>query len=98
MIPRYLSSIIPVSYTHLDVYKRQMIINMDGQPTYFMTLKDNAGLIKQYAFEMCIRDSGRPAVVPGTGSQHLQGFLPGAPLLCQDTVIINAFNLSLIHI
>ena len=27
-----------------------MIINMDGQPTYFMTLKDNAGLIKQYAF------------------------------------------------
>ena len=27
-----------------------MIINLDGQPTYFMTLKDNAGLIKQYAF------------------------------------------------
>lgn len=27
-----------------------IIINMDGQPTYFMTLKDNAGLIKQYAF------------------------------------------------
>lgn len=27
-----------------------MIINLDGKPTYFMTLKDNAGLIKQYAF------------------------------------------------
>ena len=27
-----------------------MIINLDGQPTYFMTLKDQAGLIKQYAF------------------------------------------------
>lgn len=27
-----------------------MIINLDGEPTYFMTLKDNAGLIKQYAF------------------------------------------------
>lgn len=27
-----------------------MIINLNGQPTYFMTLKDNAGLIKQYAF------------------------------------------------
>ena len=27
-----------------------MIINLDGQATYFMTLKDNAGLIKQYAF------------------------------------------------
>lgn len=27
-----------------------MIINLDGQPTYFMTLKDNAGLIKQYSF------------------------------------------------
>ena len=27
-----------------------LITNVDGQPTYFMTLKDNAGLIKQYAF------------------------------------------------
>lgn len=27
-----------------------MIINLDSRPTYFMTLKDNAGLIKQYAF------------------------------------------------
>lgn len=27
-----------------------MIINLDGQATYFMTLKDKAGLIKQYAF------------------------------------------------
>ena len=27
-----------------------MIINLDGQATYFMTLKDNAWLIKQYAF------------------------------------------------
>lgn len=27
-----------------------MIINLDSLPTYFMTLKDNAGLIKQYAF------------------------------------------------
>ncbi len=27
-----------------------MIINLDEQATYFMTLKDNAGLIKQYAF------------------------------------------------
>lgn len=27
-----------------------MIINLDGNATYFMTLKDNAGLIKQYAF------------------------------------------------
>lgn len=26
-----------------------MIINLDGRPTYFMTLKDKAGLIKQYA-------------------------------------------------
>lgn len=27
-----------------------LIINVSDQPTYFMTLKDNAGLIKQYAF------------------------------------------------
>ncbi|MEG2597323.1 MAG: hypothetical protein RR977_02755, partial [Oscillospiraceae bacterium] len=27
-----------------------LILNVDGQPTYFMTLKDNAGLIKKYAF------------------------------------------------
>lgn len=27
-----------------------MIINLDGNATYFMTLKDRAGLIKQYAF------------------------------------------------
>ena len=27
-----------------------IIINVDGQPTYFMTLKDKEGLIKQYAF------------------------------------------------
>ena len=27
-----------------------MIINLDGNATYFMTLKDKAGLIKQYAF------------------------------------------------
>lgn len=34
-----------------------IIINMDGQPTYFMTLKDNAGLIKQYAFVSVINFS-----------------------------------------
>ena len=27
-----------------------LITNVDGQPTYFMTLKDDAGLIKQYGF------------------------------------------------
>lgn len=27
-----------------------LITNVDGRPTYFMTLKDDAGLIKQYAF------------------------------------------------
>ncbi len=27
-----------------------IILNIDSQPTYFMTLKDGAGLIKQYAF------------------------------------------------
>jgi len=27
-----------------------LITNVDGEATYFMTLKDNAGLIKQYAF------------------------------------------------
>lgn len=27
-----------------------IILNIEGQPTYFMPLKDNAGLIKQYAF------------------------------------------------
>lgn len=27
-----------------------LITNVEGQPTYFMTLKDDAGLIKQYAF------------------------------------------------
>jgi hypothetical protein len=27
-----------------------LLTNVDGQPTYFMTLKDDAGLIKQYAF------------------------------------------------
>lgn len=32
-----------------------LILNVDGQPTYFMTLKDNAGLIKKYAF-VSVRD------------------------------------------
>lgn len=27
-----------------------LILNIEGQPTYFMTLKDNSGLIKKYAF------------------------------------------------
>ena len=27
-----------------------LITNVNGQPTYFMTLKDDAGLVKQYAF------------------------------------------------
>ena len=27
-----------------------IILNIDSQPTYFMTIKDNIGLIKQYAF------------------------------------------------
>ena len=27
-----------------------LILNVNGQPTYFMTLKDNEGLIKQYAY------------------------------------------------
>ena len=27
-----------------------IILNIDSQPTYFMTLKDDIGLIKQYAF------------------------------------------------
>lgn len=27
-----------------------LILNVDGQPTYFLALKDQAGLIKQYAF------------------------------------------------
>ena len=26
-----------------------LLINVDGQPTYFMALKDNAGLVKKYA-------------------------------------------------
>lgn len=32
-----------------------LITNVDGEPTYFMTLKDDAGLIKQYAF-VSVRD------------------------------------------
>ena len=32
-----------------------LILNIDGNPTYFMTLKDNAGLIKKYAF-VSVRD------------------------------------------
>lgn len=27
-----------------------LLLNIDGSPTYFLSLKDNAGLIKQYAF------------------------------------------------
>ena len=27
-----------------------LLLNIDGKPTYFLSLKDNAGLIKQYAF------------------------------------------------
>lgn len=34
-----------------------LILNLDGQPTYFMTLKDKAGLIKQYAFVSVINYS-----------------------------------------
>ncbi len=63
-----------------------MIINLDGQPTYFMTLKDNAGLIKQYAF-MCPvvnytsvgtgeTHRQRPARLPSGARQH-RGILTG---------------------
>lgn len=34
-----------------------IILNLGGQPTYFMTLKDNAGLIKMYAFVSVINYS-----------------------------------------
>lgn len=39
-----------------------LILNVDGQPTYFMALKDQAGLIKQYAFVSVVNYS-----VVGTG-------------------------------
>lgn len=36
---------------HLNYFATfPLILNVDGQPTYFMALKDQAGLIKQYAF------------------------------------------------
>ena len=36
---------------HLGYYASfPLIINIDGKPTFFMTLKDKEGLIKQYAF------------------------------------------------
>lgn len=39
-----------------------LIINVGGEPTYFMTLKDNEGLVKQYAF-VSVKDY----LVVGTG-------------------------------
>lgn len=39
-----------------------LIINVDGEPTYFMTLKDKEGLIKQYAY-VSVRDYS----IVGTG-------------------------------
>lgn len=39
-----------------------LIINVDGEPTYFMTLKDKEGLIKQYAYVSVIDYS-----IVGTG-------------------------------
>ncbi len=44
-----------------------VIINMNGVPTYFMTLKDNAGLIKQYA---CV--SVKDFLVVGVGESILE--------------------------
>ena len=67
-----MTGIWTVSYTHLDVYKRQtedsamssaegqvqnlkykatfpLLLNISGEPTYFIALKDDAGLVKKYA-------------------------------------------------
>ena len=41
---------IPVSYTHLDVYKRQMLNSSISSACWFTALPQNTG-------EMCIRDS-----------------------------------------
>ena len=64
----YLISDNAVSYTHLDVYKRQVQINGDDMhviaPTWRSTgdisIKDDVmeEVARMYGYEMCIRDSG----------------------------------------
>ena len=35
-----------------------LLLNISGEPTYFMALKDDAGLVKKYAIGQCAEISG----------------------------------------
>ena len=52
-----------------------LILNIDGQPTYFMALKDATGLIKQYAFVSVVNYSivGTGETIQEAQSDYLQG-------------------------
>lgn len=49
-----------------------LLLNVNGQPTYFLSLKDNAGLIKQYAF--IDAKNYQKVAVGNTVAQALQNF------------------------
>jgi hypothetical protein len=63
-----------------------LVTNIGGLPTYFMTLKDNAGLIKQYAF-VSIKDYS----IVGTG-ETVQGALNDYNLTWGSTGVGNAIT------
>ena len=52
-----------------------LILNIDGQPTYFMALKDATGLIKQYAFVSVVNYSivGTGETIQEAQNDYLQG-------------------------
>ena len=57
----YTSIIIPVSYTHLDVYKRQFKIDIvkgkDDDEVYTKVYIPMADFFASQSIKMCIRDS-----------------------------------------
>ena len=62
----------PVSYTHLDVYKRQVIgrSNIVGKPAALLLLAKNATVTVCHS-QMCIRDrSGRERLHPNRNGQN----------------------------
>ena len=59
----------PVSYTHLDVYKRQVEARIEGKvsvhcPDGILKIGDKAKICGWHNTEMCIRDRAKPMNFP----------------------------------
>ena len=77
-----------VSYTHLDVYKRQILFAPSDYAEGFIPFNITCGTLLKYqillAFKMCIRDRS-PSLLPGRISPPACGHPPSGMVLLPRT-------------